>query len=44
MRNIFAGEMGSGGSSYCIITVEYPGGGFGKYETPTSGSCSNQSN
>lgn len=48
LRNVFGNgnvrainSLDGGGS--CRVTVRYPGGGFGRFDTPTSGSCSNQS-
>ncbi|AZI23470.1 hypothetical protein EIH07_10695 [Chryseobacterium taklimakanense] len=42
LKNFVGGILDDGGGS-CRITVSYPGGGYGIYDTPTSGSCSNQS-
>ena len=41
LKNLNGGRLAGGGS--CRIKVLYPGGGFGSYDTPTSGSCANQS-
>lgn len=41
LKSITGGKLLGGGS--CRIRVSYQGGGFGNYDTPTNGSCSNQS-
>ncbi|HAY3551599.1 hypothetical protein KRE47_06045 [Elizabethkingia meningoseptica] len=51
LKDIFGGEMEEpsrsieegGGSSSCRIKVTYSEGGFGSYDTPTSGTCAQQS-
>lgn len=51
LKNVFGGGMEApsssfeegGGSSSCRIKVTYSEGGFGSYDTPTSGTCAQQS-
>jgi hypothetical protein len=41
LKNVIGGKLLGGGGS-CRISVQYAGGGYGVFDTPTSGSCSNQ--
>lgn len=41
LKHLVGGKLPGGGS--CRVTVVYPGGGFGSFDTPTSGSCASQS-